>query len=370
MFKFNYTYLLLFSLLACQVQKEKGLKDYFEGDFVIGAALNPGQVSGDEKGADSLLSLHFNSITPENGLKWVRVHPEEGEFDFQFGDAFVDLGEKLDAFIVGHTLVWHQQTPSWVFQHGEGNFLNEEELMKRMEDHIEMVVGRYKGRIHGWDVVNEAFEDDGSYRKSHWYSISGKEFIKRAFLKANEIDPDVELYYNDYNVWKPEKRKAILELAQEMKAEGIRIDGIGMQGHYRLDFPSVDQIEAAILEISEVGLQVMVTELDVDVLPRPSDSDGADLDLDFTNSPEFNPYQDELPVEVQQKLAERYAELFEVFHRHSDKISRVTFWGLHDGKTWLNNWPVRGRTNYPLLFDREMKLKSGMEEKLKEMTKK
>jgi endo-1,4-beta-xylanase len=352
--------ILLFPLmLACQKTEFESIKDRFQEDFFIGAAVNLAQVTGKEAGADSLLSLHFSSITSENGLKWGPVHPKEEEYNFEFGDAYVAMGEKMGAFIIGHTLVWHQQTPAWVFQNGEGQFLNQVDLIRRMEDHITTVVGRYKGKIDGWDVVNEAFEDDGSWRKTHWYNITGKEFIKAAFRKANEIDPGVELYYNDYNVWKPEKRRAILALAKELRADGIRIDGIGMQGHYRLKSPSLDQIEQAITEIHEAGFQVMFTELDVDVLPRPSDSEGADLNINYAESPEWNPYADSLPQAVEQELVDRYVSLFQLFRRHSDKISRVTFWGLHDGRSWLNNWPVRGRTNYALLFDREMKLKNG-----------
>ena len=350
---------VLLGFMSFQNPANPGLKDHFRDDFYIGAALNLSQVNGSEAGADSLLSLHFSSITSENGLKWGPVHPKEGEFRFEFGDAYVALGEKLDAFVVGHTLVWHQQTPIWVFQEPGGEFLDQTALIQRMEEHISKVVGRYRGRIDGWDVANEVFEDDGTWRRSHWYNITGKQFIKAAFLKAHEADPDAELYYNDYNVWIPAKRKAILEMAKELREEGIRIDGIGMQGHYRLDSPSLDQIEQAILEINQAGLQVMVTELDVDVLPRPGRSEGADLNVNYAESPEWNPYPDSLPQVVETRLVDRYAALFQLFHKHSDKISRVTFWGLHDGKSWLNNWPVRGRTNYPLLFDRQMKIKPG-----------
>ncbi len=354
--------LLLPFLISFRQDNPSGLKDQFQTDFFIGAALNPGQVMGRELGADSLLKLHFNSISPENGLKWGPIHPQEGVYNFEFGDAYVALGEKMGAFTIGHTLVWHQQTPAWVFQDAAGEPLSSDALIARMEDHISTVVGRYKGKIDGWDVVNEAFEDDGSWRKTKWYNITGQEFIKAAFRKAHEADPNVALYYNDYNVWIPEKRKPILALAKELRAEGIRIDGIGMQGHYRLNSPRLDQIEQAIVDIHEAGFEVHVTELDVDVLPRPNNSQGADLNINFAESAEWNPYKNGLPTEVEIELVNRYASIFQVYRKHSDKIKRVTFWGLHDGRSWLNNWPVRGRTNYALLFDREMKLKPGFAE--------
>ena len=354
--------LLLPFLLSFRQDNPIGLKDQFQTDFFIGAALNPGQVMGREMGADSLLNLHFSSISPENGLKWGPVHPKEGEYNFEFGDAYVALGEKMGAFTIGHTLVWHQQTPAWVFQNEAGEPLSSDALIARMEDHISTVVGRYKGKIDGWDVVNEAFEDDGTWRKTKWYTIIGKDFIKAAFRKAHEADPNVALYYNDYNVWIPEKRKAILALAKELRAEGIRIDGIGMQGHYRLNSPGLDMIEQAILDIHEAGFEVHVTELDVDVLPRPNNSQGADLNINFAESAEWNPYKNGIPTAVEEELVARYVSIFQLFRKHSNKIKRVTFWGLHDGRSWLNNWPVRGRRNYALLFDREMKLKPGFAE--------
>lgn len=368
MLRKSLTFILLIILFSAQKPKENGIKDLFKDSFHIGVAVNAQQVSGKEPNALAILTEHFNSLSPENGLKWVLVHPKPEVYDFDFGDAYVALGEKMGAFTIGHCLVWHQQIPSWVFEDESGNMLNKEGLISKMEDHIETVAGRYKGKIQGWDVVNEAFNEDGSFRESKWYNIAGKDFIKAAFRKAHEVDPDAELYYNDYNVWKASKRKGILELAKEMKSEGIRVDAIGMQGHYMLGSPSLEEIEQGIIEIYEAGFKVVITELDVDVLPRPNNSQGADLNINFANSPEYNPFVNGISPEAEAKLAQRYGDLFQLFQKHKDKISRVTLWGLHDGRSWLNNFPVRGRTNYPLPFDRDLKLKEDVFAKLKEVS--
>ena len=343
---------------------QNGMKEVFKESFNIGAALNYRQVNGQEPKALAVLERHFNSITGENLMKWGPIHPELDKYNFDPADKFVALGEKLNAFIVGHTLVWHNQTPDWVFEDADKNLLEKDALLKRMEDHIEAVVGRYKGKVNGWDVVNEAIFDDGKMRTSKWYNAAGKDFIKRAFVKANQMDPEAELYYNDYNMWKPEKRNAAIALAKELRAEGIRIDGIGMQGHYGLESPSIEQIEASIIAISEAGFKVMFTELDIDVLPNPANRSGADIDATFSSDDKYNPYKDGLPQEIQEKLAKRYGELFALFHKHRDKITRITFWGIHDGGSWLNNWPMRGRTAYPLLFDRNYDEKSDVLEKI------
>lgn len=340
----------------------QGLKDLFQGDFHIGVALNASQVAGREEGVMLEVKKHFSSLSPENGLKWALIHPQDGIFNFEFGDQYVRLGKQLNAFLVGHTLIWHQQTPKWVFLDGQNQLLDKVNLIMRIENHIETVVGRYKGKIHGWDVVNEVFEDDGSHRQSPWYTSTGTDYIKTAFRKANEIDPDAELYYNDYNVWKPKKLEAILRMANQLRSEGLRIDGIGMQGHYRLGTPDLKQVENAIVEIHKAGFKVMITELDIDVLPRPDNATGADLNLDYAASSAWNPYAMGLPDQIEAQLVARYSSLFALFKKHRDKIARVTFWGLHDGKSWLNNWPIRGRTNYPLIFDRQMNLKKGFAE--------
>lgn len=355
---------LLTILFSAQNPKSERLKEIFADSYYIGVALNSRQVNNADDKVNHLIEGHFNSISPENGLKWQLVHPAPDRYNFDFGDAYVALGEKLDAFIIGHCLVWHQQTPRWVYVDENNQPLAKEALLRRMEEHIETVAGRYKGRIHGWDVVNEAFNEDGSFRESDWYKIAGKDFIKAAFRKAQEVDPNTELYYNDYNVWKSSKRKGILDLAKEMVAEGIKIDAIGMQGHYQLESPSLAEIEQAIIDIYEAGFKVVVTELDVDVLPRPRRAEGADLNMNFANSEEYNPYKDGITAEAEAELAERYADIFGIFKKHKDKITRVTFWGLGDGSSWLNNFPVRGRTNYPLLFDRNLEPKTEVIDKI------
>lgn len=374
--KYKYLGLAVFSALlsffgtASAQESELSLKSLFEESFVMGAALNYSEVDGRALYALPVLSQHFSSISPENGLKWIKVHPEPDRYDFEFGDQFVQLGESLDAFVVGHTLAWHQQVPDWVFEETDGSPKSKEQLLAMLEEHIEKVVGRYRGKIHGWDVVNEAIEDNGEFRKSKWFEIAGVDFIKTAFRKANEMDPEAELYYNDYSVFLPKKRKAILDLAKEMRAEGIRIDGIGMQGHYMLRSPEIEEIEKGILEIYEAGFKVMITELDVDVLKRPKEAIGADLAKTYTFQEEFNPYANGLPEDIQEELTQRYKDIFELYLAHSDKISRVTFWGIHDGVSWLNNWPVRGRTNYPLLFDRFAAPKTAIFEILGKMSEK
>ena len=350
---------ILVGILICQpvFSQDNGLvlKEMFKDAFYVGTAISYRQASGEEQQAWPLLEKHFNSITSENMVKWGPIHPEPDRYNFVSADQFVELGKKMNAFIIGHTLVWHQQTPKWVYQNEMGESLMKEALLERMEKHIETLVGRYKGQVHGWDVVNEVFEDDGSYRESEWYQITGRDYIFKAFQKVHEMDPEAELYYNDYNLWKPEKREAAIALAQELRKKGLRVDGIGMQGHYMLDSPPVEMIEASIIAISNAGFKVMVTELDVDVLPRPRASEGADLNKNFALDEKFNPYTTGLPESIADKFAKRYTDIFSVFLKHQDKISRITFWGLHDGASWLNNWPVRGRTNYPLLFDRNFK---------------
>ncbi|TVR70460.1 MAG: endo-1,4-beta-xylanase [Marinilabiliales bacterium] len=330
------------------------LKELYSDAFVIGTAMNRSQIYGRDTASIELIETHFNTITPENITKWQHIQPEPGVFNFEPADLFVEFGERNDMFMVGHTLVWHSQTPAWVFQDEYGNLPDRETLIERMRDHIHTVVGRYKGRIHGWDVVNEALNEDGTLRESVWYQVIGPEYLVKAFNFAREADPEAELYYNDYNLEDPVKRAGAVKLVKYLQENGAPVTGIGTQSHLHLTTPPVTEIEKTITDFAALGIDVMVTELEIDVLPYPSGYfQGIDRALIDQEEEGINPFTDKLPDEVQEELAERYREVFEVYLKHRDVITRVTFWGVNDLNTWKNNYPVRGRTNHPLLFDRE-----------------
>lgn len=328
------------------------LKDAFKKDFLVGAAINQNQFYERDGRGVPIITGQFNSITPENVLKWESVHPQPGRYDFDGPDRYVAFGEKYHMFIIGHTLVWHSQTPPWVFQDDQGNPADRETLLGRMRDHIHTVVGRYKGRIKGWDVVNEALNEDGSLRQSPWMKIVGEDYLAKAFEFAHEADPKTQLYYNDYSLENEAKRNGAIALIRKLQAAGVSVFAVGLQGHDKMEWPTVEQQDATIRAFAKLGIKVNITELDVDVLPSASQNRGADIALSVELQAKLNPYARGLPDSVQQALAKRYADLFSVFIKHRDVIDRVTFWGVTDGDSWLNGWPVRGRTSYPLLFDR------------------
>ncbi len=334
-------------------QQRPSLKDAYKNCFLVGSALNPAQFSGKDPAEDAIIKAQFNTTTPENVLKWEVVHPQPGKFNFEPADKYVEFGEQNHMFIIGHTLVWHSQVPKSVFEDDKGNPVTREVLLDRMHDHISKVVGRYKGRIKGWDVVNEVLNEDGTLRHSPWMKIIGEDYIEQAFRFAHEADPDAQLYYNDYSLENEAKRKGALELVTKLNAKGVPITGVGLQDHASLDWPTVDQIDTTISEFGLLGMKVMITELDVDVLPWPTPKQTADVSLNVASDPKLNPYPNGLPDDVQQKLSARYADLFGTYAKHCGLVTRVTFWGVTDADSWKNNWPVRGRTNYPLLFDRK-----------------
>jgi len=360
------TFLLLSILvLSCSFAEQEesaGLKSALEGEFYMGAALNASQITGEDTESRKILGQHFNSIVAENCMKSGPIHPGEENYNWELSDPFVAYGVANDMYVVGHCLVWHSQTPDWFFVDEEGKEVSREVLIERMKAHITTVVTRYKGKVDAWDVVNEAFEDDGSWRQSPLYRIIGEDFIHLAFEFAHSADPGAEFMYNDYNLYIPEKRDAVVKLVHSLKEAGLQIDGVGMQGHYGLSTPAIEDLENSIVAFSETGVDVHITELDISVLPSPFENPGANISDKAEYTEFMNPYRESLPEEIVNQMNARWVELFEIFLSHQDKIKRVTTWGVADPHSWKNGWPIPGRTDYALLFDRKFEAKSAVGE--------
>jgi endo-1,4-beta-xylanase len=333
-------------------QDVPALKEVFKDRFLIGGALNRSVVTGRDSNAAAIAEKHFNTATAENDFKWQLIHPQLDQYRWEPADRFVELCEKQRMVIIGHCLVWHSQVPRWVFLDDAGGDLSRDALLARMKDHILSVVGRYKGRIRGWDVVNEALEEDGTLRSSRWLRIIGEgsedkryDFIESAFRWAHEADPGAELYYNDYNLETSKaKCEGAVAIVKHLKSRGIRIDGVGIQLHGGLTYPGVESLEHAITSLAATGVKVMITELDIRT--RARGYRGADVGR-VTRQGTSDP--DAEAAETQRKLAEKYAEIFAVLLKHEKLIDRVTFWGVHDGASWIGG--------SPLLFDRSYRPK-------------
>lgn len=352
----------MISASCTSVNTETTLKDAYADSFMIGCAVNPLHTGGHLEQATDLILEHFNAISPENCLKPEAVQPRPGVWTFDDADEFVKFGEEHDLWMLGHTLVWHNQTPSFYWEKPDGTPKTREELIETMRAHIETVAGRYAGRIDAWDVVNEIIGEFGEYRNKGWvkaFGGDGYEVVRNAFIFADRYAPDAELYYNDFNVWRPAHVDGIVTMVRKLQKEGIRIDGVGIQAHWGLNYPKTEYIEHAIDTLHSLGVKVMITELDVDVLPitREGQVIGQSLTDPLYQHEEFeeylDPYKDGLPTEVEEQLADRYEELFRIFYNRRDKIDRVTLWGLTDDSSWKNGYPVPGRTNYPLLWNRD-----------------
>lgn len=357
---------VLFASGICSADnsREVTMKEHFKDMFLIGAAIPVRHVNGHDHKADSIVSLHFNSIVAENCMKNALIQPIEGKFYWNDADKFVKYGEDRGMAIIGHALVWHSQLARWFAYDEDGNYVSADKLRERLRNHIYAVVGRYKGKVKGWDVVNEAINDNGTYRKSPFYEILGEEFIPLAFQYAHEADPDAELYINDYSMFLPEKRNAYVKLVNDLKKRGLRIDGIGMQSHIGMDYPNLDEYEKSIVAFASTGCNVMITELDMSALPTVQW--GANVSDNMELKEKYNPYVDGLPEDEAKKWNDRMEKVFALYKKHSDVISRITWWGVDDGMSWKNNFPMHGRTDYPLLFDRSYKMKPFM---IKELSK-
>ena len=353
----------LLALAACTGEPQT-LKDALADKFLIGAAINEAQILGTDTRGDSVLLRHFNAIEPENCLKSEEVQPQKGVFVWDLADKYVDFGEQHNLAVYGHCLTWHSQLPEWFPKNEDGTDVTPEELKARMKEHIYTVVGRYKGRIKGWDVVNEAIMDDGSWRESPFYRILGEEYIPLSFQYAHEADPDAELYYNDYNMFRPEKAEAVAKLVNDLKAKGLRIDAVGFQGHYGIDYPDFDEVQKAIDIVTATGVKVQFTEFEMTILPTLTKSaDVSDKSFEeIVNDPELFeqqkpllvPYPDGIPQEIQDQWNKRMEDFFDLLLRNSDKILRLNVWGVQDGDSWKNEYPlpIPGREEAPLLFDR------------------
>ncbi len=343
-------------LTACSGSKKTvavtSLKQAYQKDFLIGTALNAGQIEEKDASAAALVPQQFNALTPENIMKCVVIHPEWDRYDFTLADKLVDYGRKYNIPVFGHTLIWHSQLAPFV-----SKIQSRDSLQTFFNSHLTTIAARYDGNVKGWDVVNEALEEDGSLRKSIFLNKLGPDYIVEAFRLAQKAAPNTELYYNDYNIEQPKKRAGAIALIKKNQAAGVRIDGVGIQGHWRSYNVPLKEIEESIIEFAALGVKVMFTELDLGVLPNPWESDAADVNLKAEYSAKMNPYTAGLPDSVAVMQAKSYSDLFKLFLKHKDKISRVTFWGVNDGQSWLNGWPIAGRTNYPLLFDRNFKPK-------------
>ena len=323
------------------------LHQAYHPHFLLGVSVATGDLP-DSPNPDSHAGLlaHFNAITPENEMKWEHLQPREGVFDFAAADVLVAYAEQHGKHFTAHTLVWHRQTPAWVFTGPDGAPASRELVLSRLRTHIQTVMHRYRGRIHGWDVVNEALSDapNGYLRDSPWRQTIGDDYVVLAFQFAREADPKAKLYYNDYGLAYPHKRAGMVRLVGDLKAAGAPPDAVNIQGHFSLETPAIAEIEDSLKAISALGLRANISELDVSL---------------YTYLQREDLYPDAAPPHLLERQAQRYAELFALFLRHHSTLDRVTFWNLHDGRSWLNNEPVPGRKNYPLLFDRDGHPKPG-----------
>lgn len=336
--------------------KSSGLRDLYRDDFFVGTILSARSFEQKNTALLSLIAREFSAVTPENAMKWEAIRPQMNEWRWDIADQMVAFAEQHKMHMVGHTLVWHSQVPAQVFLNEKGEAHGRDALLKIMAEHINTLVGRYKGRIATWDVVNEAVEDSGEWRQTSWFKGVGEDYIEQAFRLAHKADPKAHLVYNDYNTFMPTKRDAIAAMAKALKAKGVPIHGLGMQGHIGIGRPELSQLEQTIETFAGAGVRVHVTELDVDVLPSVWEM-SAEIANRFEYKPEMDPFKDGLTKEMAEQLAERYEALFKLFLKHRDKIDRITLWGTSDDGSWLNGFPIPGRTNYPLLFDRQQQPK-------------
>ncbi|MBL7857414.1 MAG: endo-1,4-beta-xylanase [Cyclobacteriaceae bacterium] len=347
---------LVWFIVSCNTKntdhnfQSNGLKDYYASYFPVGVAISAHALKTDEA---QFIRKEFNSLTAENAMKMGPIHPAENTYFWDRADSIVNFAQQNNMKLRGHTLLWHNQVPNWLFVDARGDTVSKEVLFGRLKAHITTIVSRYKGKIYAWDVVNEAISDSPNefYRQSPWYKICGEEYISKAFEYAHEADPDALLFYNDYNEMYPDKREKIFKLIKDMKERGIPVHGLGMQAHLGIYEPVEQYLDSALIRFSQLGIPLHITELDISVYAKEHgrrERTPEDDNIVFTQ-------------EMEQQQMEMYARCFELFRKHKDAIESVTFWNISDRRSWLDNFPVRNRKDYPLLFDKDLQPKKAYE---------
>ena len=361
---------LPFSLFTFLPSSAQTLKDAYRDYWYTGVSVNQwevaadlsgsnehnvtGQVSNDQTANWQVITQNFNWVVAENCMKCEVIHPKEGVYDFTLADQFVDKAKAAGLKVLGHCLIWHSQCAPWFHYDEKGNLVSADVLKKRMREHIYTIVNHFRGRVDAWDVVNEAFEDDGTPRKSLFYQILGSDYIPLAFQYAHEADPNVELYYNDYSMNKAAKVEGVANFFRPLINAGLPISAIGMQGHLILeDNHYIQEYEHSIETIASLGLPTAFTELDLSVLPNPFGFSGANVSDRFAYRPEMDPYKKGLTREQEQKVEAFWVSFYQMLLRHRKDIQRVSFWCLNDANSWRNDFPIKGRTDYATLFDRQ-----------------
>ncbi|SKA36965.1 endo-1,4-beta-xylanase [Chitinophaga eiseniae] len=324
----------------------RGLKDYYKDYFPIGVAVSARALHTEEAG---LVVRQFNSITPENAMKMGVIHPDEQLYNWREADAVAAFASRNGMKLRGHTLVWHNQAPGWIFKGANGQQVSKDVLLQRLKQHITTVVKRYKGIVYAWDVANEVISDrkEEFYRNSLWYRICGEEYIEKAFQWAHEADPDALLFYNDYNEINTVKREKIIHMLNGLISKGVPVHGVGLQAHWAVNEPSAEQLDKTMADFAKLGLKIQITEFDISVYHKEHEMrerEAGDSATAFTAAKE------------RQQL-EQYRQCFASFRKYRDVLTGVTFWNISDRYSWLDNFPVRGRKDYPLLFDRELQPK-------------
>lgn len=361
------------SLLSVSAQT---LKDAYRDYWYTGVSVNQWEVAAQQNaknehdvtgfvGADqtadwAVVEKNFNAVVAENCMKAEVIHPQEGVYDFTLADQFVEKSLAAGMRVHGHVLIWHSQCPYWFHHDANGKLVRKEVLKKRMKEHITTIMAHYKGRVSSWDVVNEAFEDDGSFRNSLFYQILGEDFIPLAFQYAREADPTAELYYNDFSMNKPAKVDGVCKFFRPLIDKGLPIDAIGMQGHMILEDGAqeiISQYDYSIKAIASLGVKTFFSELDLSVLPNPYGFSGANVSDRFAYRPEVDPYKDGVPADKQAEIDQFWVDFYKMLITHKEDIIRLNYWCVNDGNSWKNDFPIRGRHDYATLVDRNNQMK-------------